>query len=131
MIPQLRSLLAENPLREELWRQLVLGLHREGRAAEALDAYAEVERVLAAELGIRPGPALRRVRDEVTAAVLATDPDTPPDEVPGHESMAARFTGLQQAGDAIHAAVFPVRQLPSTSPTSPAARTCCTGSPTS
>ena len=70
VIPQLRSLLAENPLREELWRQLVLALHRTGRAAEALDAYAEVERVLATELGTRPGPGLRQARDEINTAVF-------------------------------------------------------------
>lgn len=79
VIPQLRGLLAENPLREELWRQLVLGLHRAGRTAEALDAYGEVERVLAAELGTRPGPELRQARNEITVAMLADESDGRPE----------------------------------------------------
>ncbi|WP_173123317.1 AfsR/SARP family transcriptional regulator [Kibdelosporangium persicum] len=69
-IPELRGLLAEYPLREELWRQLVQALHRDGRTAEALHAYREAERVLAEELGTRPGPELRGARDEIRTGVF-------------------------------------------------------------
>ncbi|TCO46550.1 AfsR/SARP family transcriptional regulator [Actinocrispum wychmicini] len=70
VIPELRGLLAEHPLREELWRQLVLGLHRSGRAAEALNAYADAERVLATELGTRPGLGLRRAQAVINQAAI-------------------------------------------------------------
>jgi DNA-binding SARP family transcriptional activator/tetratricopeptide (TPR) repeat protein len=69
-IPQLRGLLAEYPLREELWRHLVLALHRSGRTAEALHAYCEAERILAEELGTRPGLDLRRAGDEIRTSVF-------------------------------------------------------------
>jgi tetratricopeptide (TPR) repeat protein len=69
-IPELRGLLAEYPLREELWRHLVLALHESGRTAEALHAYCEAERILAEELGTRPGPDLRRAGDEIRTGVF-------------------------------------------------------------
>ncbi|MET0237588.1 MAG: BTAD domain-containing putative transcriptional regulator [Kibdelosporangium sp.] len=69
-IPELRGLLAEHPLREELWRHLVLALHESGRTSEALHAYREAERILAAELGTRPGPELRRTGDEIRTSVF-------------------------------------------------------------
>jgi DNA-binding SARP family transcriptional activator/tetratricopeptide (TPR) repeat protein len=69
-IPELRGLLAEYPLREELWRHLVLALHQSGRTAEALHAYCEAERILAEELGTRPGPDLRRAGDEIRTSVF-------------------------------------------------------------
>ncbi|MEV4317285.1 BTAD domain-containing putative transcriptional regulator [Actinocrispum sp. NPDC049592] len=65
-VPELRGLLAEHPLREELWRQLVLALHGSGRDAEAAQAYAEAARVLATELGTRPGPQLRQAYEEIS-----------------------------------------------------------------
>lgn len=70
VIPELRGLLAEYPLREELWRHLIIALRRHGRDAEALRAYQDAEDVLAAELGTRPGPALRQVRDEINTGVF-------------------------------------------------------------
>jgi DNA-binding SARP family transcriptional activator/tetratricopeptide (TPR) repeat protein len=63
-VAELRGLLADNPLREELWRLLVLGLAGSGRRAEALHAYAEATRTLRAELGTEPGPRLRLARDQ-------------------------------------------------------------------
>ncbi|SMD18579.1 AfsR/SARP family transcriptional regulator [Kibdelosporangium aridum] len=69
-IPELRGLLAEYPLREELWRLLVRALHRDGRTSEALHAYHEAERVLANELGTRPGPGLRQARDKIRTGVF-------------------------------------------------------------
>ncbi|GLW98454.1 BTAD domain-containing putative transcriptional regulator [Microtetraspora sp. NBRC 16547] len=60
-IAELRGLLAEHPFREDLWQRLMLALHWSGRQAEALRCYGEIRRQLVAELGVEPGPELRRV----------------------------------------------------------------------
>jgi predicted ATPase len=59
----------EAPLRERRWAQLMVALYRSGRQGEALRAYQQARRQLADELGIEPGPELRRLE----AAVLAQD----------------------------------------------------------
>ena len=70
LIGELEALAQENPLRERLWAQLMTALYRAGRQADALRAYQRARTVLAEQLGIDPGPALRQVE----AAVLAQDP---------------------------------------------------------
>jgi DNA-binding SARP family transcriptional activator/tetratricopeptide (TPR) repeat protein len=57
---ELRTLTAAHPLRERLWALLVRGLHQAGRTGEAIEAYHQVRRLLADELGIDPGPELHR-----------------------------------------------------------------------
>lgn len=57
----LRGLTAEHPLDERLWAELMSALHWAGRRAEVLDAYAQIRRRLIDELGIEPGPQLRRL----------------------------------------------------------------------
>ena len=66
----LRSALADNPFRERLWGQLMLALYRSGRQADALESFQEARRVLADELGLEPGPELRRLQE----GILAHDP---------------------------------------------------------
>lgn len=61
VVAQLEDLVAEHPFRERLWELLVLALYRQGRRAEALERYHEVRSVLAAELGVEPGPGLGRL----------------------------------------------------------------------
>lgn len=57
-IAELRGLLSEHPLREELWQLLIHTLTAAGRRADAAQAYAEASRVLRAELDTAPGPEL-------------------------------------------------------------------------
>ncbi|MFF7472433.1 BTAD domain-containing putative transcriptional regulator [Streptomyces sp. NPDC008092] len=63
--PELAALVAEYPLREAYHRQLMLALHRTGRQAEALAVHRDLRNRLRDDLGIEPGPAVRRAHVEV------------------------------------------------------------------
>ncbi|GAA0363617.1 transcriptional regulator AfsR [Streptomyces blastmyceticus] len=69
LVPDILRALEAYPYRERLHGALMLALYRSGRGAEALLAYDNARRVLADELGIDAGPALR----ELHAAILAED----------------------------------------------------------
>lgn len=70
---ELTALVREYPLRERLRELLMLASHRSGQRAAALAVFAEGRRVLATELGVEPGPALR----DLHARMLAEDLDEP------------------------------------------------------
>ena len=67
---ELEAMVEARPLRERRWGQLIVATYRSGRQADALRAYQRCRTVLAGELGLEPGPELRRLE----AAVLAQDP---------------------------------------------------------
>src|SRR5580692_3045772 len=67
VIPELRRLLADHSLRENLWLLLMQALDGAGRHAEALEAYGQARSVLAEELGVDPGAELRRCYAELLA----------------------------------------------------------------
>jgi predicted ATPase/DNA-binding SARP family transcriptional activator len=71
---ELEALCRQHPLRERLWELHILALYRAGRQAEALCAYTEVRDRLVGELGIDPGPALRKLQ----ARILDQDPSLVP-----------------------------------------------------
>ena len=62
---ELEQLVAEHPVRERMWRLLVLALYRAERQADALAAYRRARAVLAGELGIEPGEELRQLEQAV------------------------------------------------------------------
>ncbi|WP_020662563.1 BTAD domain-containing putative transcriptional regulator [Amycolatopsis benzoatilytica] len=66
-VPDLESHVDAHPLREEAWRLLALALYRAGRQGDALAALRRARAVLATELGIDPGPALRKLEQDVLA----------------------------------------------------------------
>ena len=70
VVGELAQFVAANPLRERPWGQYMLALYRSGRQADALRAFRDARAHLAEELGIDPGPDLRRLE----AAILAQDP---------------------------------------------------------
>jgi predicted ATPase/DNA-binding SARP family transcriptional activator len=71
LIGEIQALVAEHPLRERLRAHLMLALYRAGRQAEALETMREGRRLLVDELGIEPGPDLRRLE----RMILAHDPE--------------------------------------------------------
>ncbi|HEX7187375.1 MAG TPA: BTAD domain-containing putative transcriptional regulator [Actinomycetes bacterium] len=73
LVPEIEGLVAEDPLREERWRLLVLALYRAHRQADALAALRRARATLSEELGVDPGPALRSLEAEVLAQSPALD----------------------------------------------------------
>lgn len=59
LMPELRTLVAQQPLDERSQAQLVEALAQSGRPAEALDSYQRARRLIVDELGVEPGPTLR------------------------------------------------------------------------
>ena len=74
VLPELEALLAQEPLRERLHAQRMLALYRSGRQAEALKAYREARATLVEQIGVEPGPELRRLHE----AILRQDPSLDP-----------------------------------------------------
>jgi len=73
LVPELRRLLSDHPLREGLWALLIRALIGAGRHAEALAAYGRAREVIAEELGVDPGPELQRLYQ----AMLNTEAPSP------------------------------------------------------
>jgi DNA-binding SARP family transcriptional activator len=108
VVGELEALIAGHPLREGLRAQLMVALYREGRQAEALDAYQKARRALVDEVGLEPGKLLR----DLEAAILRQDPsldvpsilsetvDAPTGNVVGQAAgspprrLASRHTGV-------------------------------------
>jgi DNA-binding SARP family transcriptional activator len=79
LVPELETLVEQEPLREGLRRRLMLALYRGGRQAEALERFREGRALLVDELGLEPGPALQ----ELERAILRQDPALGVPERPG------------------------------------------------
>src|SRR6201995_5390935 len=69
IVGELEAAVADAPLRERRWGQLMLALYRAGRQGDALGAYQRARALLADELGVDPGPDLRRLE----AAIVGQD----------------------------------------------------------
>jgi len=65
LVPELETLVREHPLRERLRGQLMLALYQSGRQAEALEVFSQGRRLLADELGLEPGDALKQLQKRV------------------------------------------------------------------
>ncbi|MGW7542007.1 BTAD domain-containing putative transcriptional regulator [Streptomyces sp. NPDC054770] len=69
-VPDLDAHLTGHPWREEAWRLLALALYRTGRQGDALAVLRRARALLADQLGVEPGRALRRLE----TGILAQDP---------------------------------------------------------
>ncbi len=111
LVPQLRELTAAHPLRERFHAQLMLALVHSGRQAEALAAYRDARRVLVEELGLEPGPELKRLHERILAGDVELTTPSPSDRevipvraacAPAPRQLPAAawpFTGRQRALD--------------------------------
>ena len=97
LVPELRALVAENPLRERLLGQLMLALDRSGRRPEALRAYDEFRRALAEELGLEPSPTLRELQSAMLAEAAAQSESEPSTHVPPERRKSRRSTRRTRA----------------------------------
>lgn len=100
-------LTTEQPLREEGWRLSALALWHEGRQSDALAALRQVRKILSAELGLNPGPALVELEDAIlrqrtevlhAAVHVAEDPPAAParrsaDPIPWAPTASDNFFG--------------------------------------
>jgi WD40 repeat protein/DNA-binding SARP family transcriptional activator len=82
LLGDLQRLVAAYPTRERLVGQLMVALYRCGRQADALEAFHAARRVLVAEVGVEPGPELRRLgegilRQDVSLDARAAVPELP------------------------------------------------------
>lgn len=93
VIGALRAFAAEQPLRERGWQQLILALWRSGRRGEALDAYRQARDTLVTELGLEPGPELRRLQSAILSGA------EPPPPAPVVAAPARKDTVCQLPAD--------------------------------
>ena len=89
IVGEVEALLAESPLRERLHAQRMLALYRCGRQAEALEAYRHARRTLVEEIGVEPGPELRRLHDAILRQDPALDVEPAVAELPRELDAAA------------------------------------------
>jgi peptide/nickel transport system substrate-binding protein len=94
VLPELESLVAAHPLRERLQGQLLVGLYRSGRQAEALEAYRAARRRFVDELGVEPGPELQALERRI----LRHDPALQSPARPGRPIADTRTRRLGRRG---------------------------------
>ena len=94
---ELETLVVQFPLREGLWELLMLALYRDGRQADALNAYQRAREILADQLGIDPSAELARLHERI----LQQDPGL---ELKGEPLRGYRL--LEKLGDGPDGVVF-------------------------
>ena len=94
LVGDLEAAVAAHPFRERLHGHLALALYRAGRQTDALRALADARRVLAEEIGIEPGPELRRLEADILAQAPHLDAPSQP-QGPGGAATPARTVDLR------------------------------------
>jgi YVTN family beta-propeller protein len=84
LVPQLELLARDHPTRERLVAHLMLALYRAGRQSDALAAMQSCRRHLSRELGLEPGPELRRLEQRILEHDEGLVPPSapPPPQIP-------------------------------------------------
>jgi DNA-binding SARP family transcriptional activator len=97
VLEQIEGVVRAHPLRERLRSHQLTALYRGGRQAEALAEYDNHRQLLAAELGLDPSPALRRLYQNILS---------------GHPTLNAPSPAAPAAGSAAEMAVVLSDRLP-------------------
>lgn len=112
LVGELSSLVNEHPLRERLQGHLLVALYRSGRQADALRAFGRARTILVDELGIDPGPDLRRLEQQI----LTQDPDldwrSPVEVQPVDVAASPALPASISAGAARHGGRLPIPVTP-------------------
>ncbi|QKV90890.1 winged helix-turn-helix domain-containing protein [Streptomyces sp. NA02950] len=87
VVPDLDAHVTEHPWREDAWRLLALALYRTGRQGDALAVLRRARTLLVEQLGVDPGPGLRRLEADIL-------------EHAGHLETASHPTSTDRAGAA-------------------------------
>jgi predicted ATPase/DNA-binding SARP family transcriptional activator len=93
LVPELERLVGEEPLRERLWRELMLALYRSERQSDALAAYSRARKLLDEELGLEPSEELRALERDVLRHDIAAVP--PAEERHNLPAQTASFVGRE------------------------------------
>lgn len=100
-VAELEHLVGLHPLQERLWALLSLALYRQGRQGDALATLRRVRDHLADELGVDPGPDLRRLEQQVLEQDPALDLATARAAAPAAPAVPSRpATGARPVGSA-------------------------------
>lgn len=97
VVPDLEAHTGRHPWREDAWRLLALALYRTGRQGDALAVLRRARALLVEQLGVDPGPGLRRLErdilDQADHLETAARPDAgPADAADAAERVWARTT---------------------------------------
>lgn len=65
VIPRMRALLDQHPLRQRAWGHLMAALYLSGDVAGALSAFRQARQLLAQHTGLDPSPDLSRLHDDI------------------------------------------------------------------
>ena len=102
-VADLEAAVLRYPVRERLWGQLALALYRAGRQTDALRALQRARTVLTEEVGVDPGPELRRLEADILehAGHLQAVPAAVVTSGPAPAAAAEPFVGREGELDAL------------------------------
>jgi predicted ATPase/DNA-binding SARP family transcriptional activator len=99
-LARLEPHVAEHPMRERAWGQIMVALYRLGRQADALRAYQQIRGILREELGLEPTPSLRRLEQQILLQRPELEEPRPPE--PGRPARREpRPPGTSRPGDTV------------------------------
>jgi DNA-binding SARP family transcriptional activator len=100
-VPDLDAHVTEHPWREDAWRLLALALYRADRQGDALAVLRRARTLLVEQLGVDPGPGLRRLETDILNQADHLQPrSTAPTAAAGRvwEAAAAAYDRTVAAG---------------------------------
>jgi pimeloyl-ACP methyl ester carboxylesterase len=97
-VAELGALVAAEPLNERLWELRILALYRSGRPTDALRAYGEVRTLLAEQIGVEPGPALRQLEAAILDHAVPAGPLPDASRATASPPRASGFTYARAGG---------------------------------